>query len=49
MPLESVLFWAVNMFIGYTWGFYYLWKIETSGVERWGGNTGSLLRMEKKK
>ncbi len=48
MPMETILFWGACMLSGYVWGYYLLYKIEKSGVERWGGNTGSIFKMEKK-
>jgi|LDZT01.1.fsa_nt_gi hypothetical protein len=48
MPIETVIFWLVTMFCGYIWGIYFLWKVEKSGVKRWGGGTGSIWRLENK-
>jgi len=33
------------MFSGFIWGIYILWKIEKSGVERWGGGAGGIFRL----
>jgi len=46
MPTETIIFWALTTFSGFVWGIYLLWKIEKSGVKRWGGGTGSIFRME---
>lgn len=46
MPLKTTILWLVTMFSGYIWGFYILWKIEKTGVKRWGGGTGSIFRNE---
>jgi hypothetical protein len=44
MPAETILLWLGTQFCGFIWGIYFLWKIEKSGVKRW-GSCGSTLRL----
>lgn len=46
MPTDVTIFWLFTIFSGYIWGVYLLWKIEKSGVKRWGGGKGSIFKVE---
>jgi len=44
MPLGAYVIWAVTGLIGFTYGIVFLYRVEKSGVKRWGA-AGSVFKL----